>query len=231
LRRRQLWWALALTALLWFGALGAALWWTLSHGVVSGKLRDQAVRLRLPAGMQVHAQVLSPVHADVKMQQDLRVPIDQTVAVALPQALRAHAQVTASLPIDTVIRVRHDVPVSATVQARVPVVRWLPALKVDIPVQFVVPLDMAVPVRLSLPVQLNVDVQGRVPQVLHVPIKTVLALQVPFNERLRIDVMRRTEFQWLGRPAPIDLRILQLPVGLALSDVAWCGSWGCGWLP
>lgn len=227
LRRHHLWWALALTALLWLALIAFALWWLLSHGLLSTALREQAVRLRLPEGLQAQAQVLSPVHADVKVLQHLRVPIAQTVSVSLPQALQAQAQVQTSLPIDTVIRVRQDVPVSATVHARVPVVRWLPAMAVEVPLAFVVPVDLAVPVRVTVPLNLAMDVQVQVPHALPVPIRTALDLRLPVNERLRVDVLRHAGFQWVGQPAPLKLGIAQLPIGQALSAVSWCTTWGC----
>ncbi len=182
-------------------------------------VHDQPIRLLLPEGLTASAEISSRLHSRVQAAPRLVLPIDQSVKVDLGQELAARATVRVVVPVETDFRFRQVIPVSTEVSAEVPVVSWLPAMSVKLPVHVEVPVDVTVPVRLQLPLALDLRARGRLVGPITVPVRTKLDMRIPISAAVEGEVTSRADFRLLAPVPPMDLRLSQTRISLPLRDV------------
>ena len=211
----------AATVLLWLGAMVWGGWTLYRHWEARVWLRNQALGISLPQGLQAHADIQTRVETRLDAVHVARVPFRQEVSVQIPQALQARAQVRTTVPVDTQFTYQADIPVSAVLDTEVPLVSWLPRLKVQVPVSTVVPVRLTVPIRAQLPLVLDVRATGRLKGPLRVPVDTVFAIRAPVRASLAPQVQSRMAFTLLETSPVIPLFLEGSQVRLPLRDVSW----------
>ncbi|RZI81426.1 MAG: hypothetical protein EOP38_19385 [Rubrivivax sp.] len=223
-RRRHVLTVMLATALIWTALVATAVWHVRQRWQAELDLQHQPLTLSLPTGMPARAEVRTPIYTRLDFLAKVAVPIDQVVGVQLMNQLSAQAVVNTSMPIDTSITFEQDIPVATEVQMKVPLVSWLPAMDVTVPVQFSVPVRMTVPLHFQLPLAMDVHVAGQVSGALKVPLRATMNLSVPVHAKLRADVLNRAEFQLVGLQKPFELRIDQAQVRVPLRDLDWLAT-------
>lgn len=218
-RRRHVALVYLVTVALWaaLAAAGAlALWreWSSTMAV-----RDQPIRLLLPEGLTASAEISSRLHTRLQAAPRVVLPIDQMVKVDMGQTLSARATVRTIVPVQTDFRFAQIIPVSTEVSAEVPVVSWLPAMSVKLPVRVDVPVDVTVPIRLQLPLALDLQARGRLAGPLTVPVRTKLDMRIPITAAVEGEVTSRADFRLLAPVPPMDLRLSEARIGLPLRDL------------
>lgn len=226
-RRRHVALVMAGVALTWTAAVASAAWFTREHWQSAVTLRDQTITLRLPTGMPARAEVRTPLHTRLDTQSTVAVPIDQMVRVQLMNKLGAQAVINTTVPVDTSVLFNQDIPVETSIEMKVPVVSWLPAMNVVVPVRFSVPVRMSVPIHVQVPLALDVHVAGQVSEAMAVPIRTTMHLAVPIHAKLQAEILNRADFNLVGLQQPFDLSIAHAQVQLPLRDIDWCYSITC----
>lgn len=205
--------------LLWAALAGSGALVLYRGWVSSMAVHDQPVRLFLPDQLTASAEIASRLHSRLQAAPRVVLPIDQAVKVDLGQELSARATVRTVVPVETDVRFRQAIPVSTEVSAEVPVVSWLPAMSVKLPVRVEVPVDVTVPVRLSLPLALDLQARGRLAGPLSVPVRTKLDMRIPISAEVEGEVTSRADFRLLAPVPAMDLRLLETRIGLPLSDL------------
>jgi hypothetical protein len=218
---RTLWLVFAIVLTAWLALMAAGLWWLHEQWQGQAELRNLKLGVGLPAGIQAHADLASTLHTRLDMDRQINFPVDQTMQVTVQGPLQARTTIKAEIPVSTTVAFEADVPVSTEVQAEVPVVSWLPAMTVTLPVKVSVPFKMAVPVRLSFPVDLDLQVRAELPQALQVPVRTRIRARVPLHADLRAVVTRRAEFQLDEGIADVPMLIERTRVQMPFKDVSW----------
>lgn len=226
-RRRHVVLVLVGAAVLWLAAMLAAAWHLREHWQSVVTLRHQTVTLRLPTGMPARAEVHTPLFTRLDLQSKVAAPIDQEVSVQLMNTLNARAVINTTVPVETTVDFQQDIPVSTEVEMKIPVVSWLPAMNVKVPVAFSVPVHMVVPVKVRVPVALDVKVRGQVSEALKVPVRTTVHVTVPVRAKLRADVLNLADFNLVGLQQPFELRIEQAEVHTPLRTIDWCRGTRC----
>lgn len=172
-------------------------------------LADQPVALRLPEGLAAKAELQQPLRTRLDLRPRLQVPVRQTLSVEVSDSLQAQVQTRTSLSVDTVVHVDQRVPVRTTLQLKVPVVSWLPAFDLTLPVAIDVPVQMDVPVKVQVPVQFDALVSGEFRQPLRVPLDAVFTLRPEVRSDLQVQVARQMDFALREPVGAIAVRIEQ----------------------
>jgi hypothetical protein len=220
-RRSHLLWVSALAVLVWLAVVSLAAWQGYGLLVARMWVRQQPVRLQLPANLPMQAQLQSAIYTQINSGAMLAVPVRQRLSVQVPNELAAQSRVTAVVPVDTVFRYRAQIAVSTQVEALVPIVSWLPSLRVQVPLKTTVPVDVEVPVRAQLPINALVKARGRLAKPIEVDLDTTLRVKVPIRTPLVAQVRSQLDFT-LQPPLPvvsmdIESTLLQVP----LQDIRW----------
>lgn len=214
--------AVSLATLLgWLLFMVVATLWVRAHVQARVQLRDQALMMRLPQGMESYVDVRSKVMTRLHADPWLNVPIHQTLSVRLPEVLEAHTLVRTVVPVQTVFQYKTEIPVDTVVDMKVPVVSWLPAMAIKLPIRVAVPVDMTVPISAQLPLVLDVRAKGRVTEPLNVPMRTTLRMKVPLRADMQAEVLSRTHSRLLGPMEPFPIQLDQALLTLPLGSMNW----------
>lgn len=210
----------AAVLLTWLAATSWGVWYFYETWEARFTMRDQPVRLRLPAGMRAAAEVNSPLRTRVDLSPRIPIAIDQSLPVRITDSLFAHARVDTRLPIDTTIEVDTMVPIHTTLDLSVSVKSWLPRARVALPLTLNLPVRMSVPLRTTVPISLDVDASGELPGTLDVPVRTAFTLQPRVRAPLDVHLNAATLFS-LSEPLPpmaVDIAQarVRVPFNLAL---------------
>lgn len=210
----------AAVLLTWLAGTGWGVWYVHENWEARFAMRDQPVRLRLPAGMRAAADVASPIRTRIDLRPRIPVVVDQVMPVRITDSLFAQARVDTTLPIDTAIEVDTVVPIRTTLMTSVPIKSWLPRVPVSVPVTLDLPVRMRVPVRADVPVALDLDASGELPGTLEVPVRAAFILQPHVRSDLDVRLNATTLFSLTEAPAPIEARIarsqVRVPFNLAV---------------
>ena len=210
-----------ITLLVWGCTVGAAIWWVRGSVEAHMQVRNQTVMVRLPTGMKTNVDLRSGVHTRLEADPLLAVPINQTMKIHLPDKLNAHSVINTVVPVDTVFNYKADIPVDTVVSMNVPVVSWLPAMAIKLPIKVTIPLDMTVPVRAEIPLALDVRASALASQSLTLPVHTTMHLRVPLRANIDAEVLSRTQSRLLGPVDPFALRIDNARLTMPMSDMSW----------
>ena len=210
-----------LILLLWAGLMSVSVWWLRENWQALATLRHVPLALSLPRGIQAQAQIESTVHVRLDMERRIQLPIDQDVHVTMQGPLQAQTQVSADVPVSTAVAFEAEVPVDTQVQAEIPVLSWLPAMTVNVPVHVTLPLKMVVPVKVNIPLRLNLVVSAEVPERLAVPVHALIHAKVPLHADLRAVVTRQADFSLDQAIAGVPMWIEQTQIKLPFKDVSW----------
>lgn len=197
----------ALVLLAWLAMLLSAVWFVYTQLDARMDLRNQAVTLRLPAGLQAQALVQRPVQTHIDLRTHVTVPFRQRVQAHVDESLAAHASLASVVEVDTVVRVDQVVPVKTELTMRVPLVRWLPAFDVTMPVTVNLPLKAQVPVRARVPVRFDATVSGQLNAPVEVSLDEVFRLRPEVRAPLVAQIRGRTDFVLREAMPPMDLTI------------------------
>lgn len=204
---------------LWLLAMAASIWYFYAHWEARLTMHDQAVRLRLPEGMQALAEVSSPLHSRLDMQPLVQVPIRQTMPAQIVDQLQAQVKLHTTIPVDTSVTVAQMVQVKTTLNLSVSVFSWLPRVPVTLPVTLDLPLNMVVPLKADIPVDLDLAVSGNLPSVLHIPIDATFAVRPRIKGAIEARMVSQTAFSLLPLapfPLVIEHANLRVPFDLTL---------------
>jgi hypothetical protein len=219
------WRALIVVSLLilagWLVLMTGLVWWLRGHWEALAVIRNIPVSLSLPSGMKASAEVHSVLHTRLDMTQSLAVPVDQLMQVQVMDRLNARAQVHTVVPVSTTVAFAADIPVSTQVQAEVPVVSWLPAMTVNVPVRFVVPVKVSVPVKVDVPLNLDMQVRADVPDALQVPLKATFMARIPIHADIRSQLTRQADFTLAHGIHAMPLMIESASLNLPFTAVKW----------
>lgn len=204
--------------LLWLALMLAATWYVHARWDALIDLREQPVRLRLPAGLNALAEVQGPLRTRLDIAPHVRVPLRQTLSAEVSDSLEAQVRLHTVVPVATRVRVEQTVPVRTSLQLSVPVLSWLPRFEVTVPLTVAVPIRLDVPVRLDVPLDLDAHVSGALRAPLQVPLDVVLDLRPEVHADLAVAVSRQMAFRLLGPMAPMPLRIEQARLRLPFSQ-------------
>lgn len=207
--------------LLWLASMVSLLWWWRDHWQGMALIEGLQLTLDVPTGLQAMAEVHSTVHTRLDLNPRVAVPIDQTLQVVVAGPIEAQTRLQAVVPVQTEVAFEALIPVQTQVQAKVPVVSWLPAMTVNLPVAFDVPVKVKVPVSAALPLDLNLAVRTEVPGPLTVPLKTVVHTRVPVQGDLRARVTREASFALDHGLQALPLVVTRSLMHLPFKDVSW----------
>ncbi|MDE2401377.1 MAG: hypothetical protein KGL90_06900 [Burkholderiales bacterium] len=216
-----------ITLLVWSAMVASACVYVEAHWQAMVPLRGQSIQVRLPSGLRAQADVRTPLQTRIDTRSTIAVPIHQTVGVELIKPVSATAVIHTVLPVDTSVSVDQEVPVVTEVEVQVPLVSWLPRMKVVLPVKFSVPVRFSVPVHLQVPLDLDVHVAGRLAGPLQIPIHTVMHATVPLHTDVQAEVLNQADFTLLGLQDPFRLTIHEALLRMPLRDIAWCHNITC----
>jgi hypothetical protein len=207
-----------LVLMLWLVLMTASVWYFYEHWEAKLTLHNQAVSLRLPAGMQAMAEVAAPMHSRIDMQPLLHVPIKQVLTAQLPDHVQANVKLQTTLPIDTTVKVDQVVPISTVLNMSVSLKSWLPRIPVTLPVTLNLPLHMVVPVKADVPVDLDVVASGDLPPTLNIPIDATFDVRPHVKGNIQARMVSQTAFSLLAPVEPFPLSIeeahLRVPFNL-----------------
>jgi hypothetical protein len=210
-----------ITLLVWSLTVGGAIWWVRAYVEAHLQVRDQTLMVHLPTGMKTNVDLRSKVHTRLEADPLLAVPINQTMKIRLPDKLNAHSVINTVVPVDTQFHYQADIPVDTVVSMNVPVVSWLPAMAIKLPIKVTIPLDMTVPVRTEIPLALDVRASAQASQSLSLPVHTTMHLRVPLRANIDAEVLSRTQSRLLGPVDPFALHIENARLTLPMSDMSW----------
>jgi hypothetical protein len=206
--------------LVWLALLVVTVWYVYERWEAHVTLRQQAVLLRLPAGMQAQAQVQSPLRTTLNLRPWLHVPIKQELDVALTDHLQAQVQLHAVLPVHTQVVVDQMVLVRTTMALSLKIKSWLPAVAVEVPVDVLLPVHMVVPIDAQIPVTLDVQVSGALPATIRVPLDAQFDVRPAIKGDITARVLSLTDFKLMAPSEPFPLTIeqadLRVPFNLTL---------------
>lgn len=195
--------------LVWLTLMMASVWYFYAHWEARMTMRNQAVRLRLPEGMQAVAAVHSPLRSRIDMQPLVRVPIHQVMPARISDQLQARVQLRSAIPIDTSVTVDHLVQVKTTVDLSVSVFSWLPRVPVSLPVTVDLPVRMVVPIKKDIPIDLDLTVSGNLPPQLNIPIDAMFAVRPRIKGDIEARMVSETAFKLVTPLTPFPLTIEQ----------------------
>lgn len=193
--------------LLWLVLMSLSVWYFYEFWEARMTMHNQAVRLRLPAGMVSMAEVTSPVRSRLDMQPLVRMPIKQTMPAQISDHLQAQVQLQTMLPVDTSVAVDKVVPVTTTLNLSVSLRSWLPSIPVTLPITLDLPLRMTVPIKTELPVKLDLAVSGELPPVIQVPIDATFMLRPRIKGAIEARMVSQTAFSLMSPVAPFPMTI------------------------
>lgn len=205
-------------ALLWVGGVLLLIWLALmvggvhffyTHWQARVALRDQPLGLQLPAGLLADAQLAQAVRLGLDARPRLRVPVRQSVSAELSDTLLVEVPLRARVPVRTTLNVAQQVPVRATLQLQVPVVAWLPAFKVELPVAFSVPIELRVPVDTEVPLALHLQVSADLSAALSLPVNAVFETRPHLQGAIEAQVHRALALRVDQALQPLPLMIEQ----------------------
>lgn len=196
-----------LVLLVWLLLMLAAVWFVYTQLDARMELREQPVVLRLPAGLQAQATVLQPVSTRIDLRPRVSVPVRQRLDAHVEDNLLTQARFEATLPVDTVVQVDQVVPVRTELSMRVPLVGWLPAFDVTLPVTLNLPFKARVPVRTQVPVRFDALVSGELDAPVEVPLDAVFALRPEIRGAVTAEVGGQLDFVVRDAMPPMPLTI------------------------
>lgn len=203
---------------IWLVLMTVSVWYFYEHWEARLTLRDQAVTLRLPAGMQAMAEVAAPLHTRIDMRPSLQVPVKQVLAAQLSDHIQARVRMQTTLPIDTTVTVDQVVPVSTVLNTTVALRSWLPRMPVSLPVTFNMPLHMMVPVKADVPVDLDVVASAELPPTINIPIDTRFDVKPFVKGAIQARMLSQTAFSLIAPVEPFAVSIeeahLRVPFNL-----------------
>lgn len=206
--------------LIWLVVMTTSVWYFYEHWEARLTLLDQAVSLRLPAGMQAVAEITSPVRTKLNIQPLLHVPVKQHVMAEITDPLATTVRIDTTLPVDTSVTVDQVVPIKTVLNLSVRLKSWLPSIPVSMPVTLNVPVHLTVPIKASVPVALDLQVTGDLPKHLDIPIDAVFDVRPQVKGDIEVRLNRLTSFTLLGPVEPIPVTIeranVRVPFNLTL---------------
>ena len=206
---------------LWLALMVSLLWWWRDHWQGLALIDGLPVHIELPAGLEARAEVHSVLNTHVDLRQRVVVPIDQMLQVQVPGPIQARARVQAQVPVRTSVALDAVIPVRTEVQAQVPLVSWLPAMTVNLPVAFDVSVKVQVPVDTVVPLDLDLAVRTEVPGTLNVPLKTRVHATVPVKADLRAQMTREASFNLSRGIDDLPIVVTKGLMHLPFKDVSW----------
>lgn len=210
-----------ITLLAWLLFIVGATWWVRANVQARVQLRDQSLLMRLPQGMETNVDVRSRVMTRLQADPMLAVPVHQTMRVRLPDTLEARTVVRTVVPVQTQFQYKTEIPVDTLVSMDVPVVSWLPAMAIQLPIRVTVPVDITVPISVQLPLALDLRAKGHVTEPLKVPMHTTMRMRVPLRADIEAEVLSRTHSRLLGPMEPFPIQIDQALLTLPLGNLSW----------
>ncbi len=206
--------------LIWLVLMSLAVWYFYAFWEARMTMHNQAVRLRLPAGMVAMAEVTSPVRTMLDMRPVVRMPIKQTVPAQISDHLQAQVQLQTTLPVDTSVTVDRVVPVTTTLNLSVSLRSWLPSIPVTLPITLNLPLQMTVPIKTDLPIKLDLAVSGELPPVINIPIDATFTVRPRIKSVIETRMVSQTAFSLMAPIEPFPMTIertdLRVPFSLTL---------------
>lgn len=199
--------ASGLVLVVWLLLMLLATWFVYTQLDARMDLREQPVALRLPNGFHARATVQQAVRAQLEVSPLVSVPVRQTVSVQIDDTLMGRATLGATLPVNTVVLIDQVVPVSTELQMQVPLIRWLPAFDVSLPVTLNVHVKAAVPVHTQVPVRMDVLVGADLHAPLDVPVDMVFHLRPVVRETIKAQMRGAMDFVLEDDAPPISLMI------------------------
>lgn len=193
--------------LLWLALMAGGVVWFYAQFESHITVRDQAMRLRLPAGLPAMVEVSQPLSLQLPPTLAVQVPIRQDVAVQVQDSVQAHVQLDTVLPVHTDVRVTHEVPVATVARLHAPVFRWLPSFDVTVPVTVRLPIDLVIPVRAEVPLNLDVAVSGDLHQSVVVPVDTVVTVRPEIKQSVQARMQALTAFALREPQQPVAMTI------------------------
>jgi hypothetical protein len=197
----------SLVLLVWFFLMLFAAWLVYTQLDARMDLREQPVALRLPNGFHARATVQQAVRTQLDLRPMMRVPVRQSVSVQVDDTIMGRATLEATLPVDTVVLIDQLVPVSTELQMQVPLVGWLPAFDVSLPVTLNVHVKAAVPVRTQVPVHMDVLVSADLHAPVEVPLDMVFQLRPVVSETIDVQLRGAMDFVLQDDAPPIPVMI------------------------
>ena len=196
-----------LVLLVWLALMLVAVWFVYTQLDARMDLREQAVALRLPAGLQAQALVVQPVRSRIDLKPRVSVPVRQRLQAQVDDTLLTRVSLATTVAVDTVVQIDQVVPVKTELSMKVPLVAWLPAFDVSLPVTLSLPFKAEVPVRAQVPVRFDALVSGELSAPVEVPLDAVFRLRPEIHEEVRAQV--RGEMAFVVREAmpPMPLTI------------------------
>lgn len=216
-----------LTALGWLALMVLVFFHVRQEWITVIEVREQALDLQLPVGLQASASIDRPVSTRVVSDSLLPLQIDQQVRVQLPPTLMTQGRVKVVVPVDARLDIDAAIPLDTELTVPVSLHRWLPDFTVQVPVRTSLPLRLSVPVRVDVPVTLDVSARVSLPQVLDLPLKARWQVPVRIDQPIEARLTRDTVFS-LEAPVP-ELAVvlararLEIPMrqfGWIVKDVA-----------
>lgn len=204
---KSLLWVSAAVVLVWLVLMLGSVWFVYTQLDARMELREQPVTVRLPAGLQAQATLEQPVRTRVDLRATVRVPVRQQLRVQVDDTLLVRAGLDATVPVDTVVQVNQLVPVKTELSMSVPLVGWLPAFDVTLPVILTLPFKASVPVRAQVPVHFDALVSGELREPINVPLDTVFHLRPELHEWVTARVRGQMDFVVQGPIGPIPMTI------------------------
>lgn len=197
----------ALVLLLWLVLMLAAVWFVYTQLDARMDLRDQPVTLRLPAGLQAQALLQQPVRTRVDLRPRVDVPVRQRLNAQVDDTLLMRTSLEATVVIDTIVQVDQVVPVKTELSMQVPLVGWLPAFDVTLPVTLNLPFKAEVPLRAQVPVRFDAVVSGELKAPLEVPLDMVFRLRPEVHQEVLAQVRGQMDFVVKDAMPPMPLTI------------------------
>ncbi len=197
----------ALVLVVWLALILAMVWFVYTQLDARMELREQAVTLRLPAGLQAQAIVQQPVRTRVDLRPWVNVPVHQQLRAQVDDNLLTRATLEATVPVDTLVQVDQVVQVKTELSMQVPLVAWLPAFDVTLPVMLNLPIRAEVPLRAQVPVRFDAQVSGELRGPIEVPLDTVFRLRPEIHEPVRAQVLGQMDFVVNEPMPPMSLTI------------------------
>lgn len=191
---RSLFWVGAAVLGAWLALMLGAAWFVYTQLDARMALREQAVGLRLPPGLRAIAEVSHPLRSDVSLKPSITVHVKQRLHARVDDTLLTRATLEANLPVRTVVKVDQVVPVRTVLRMQVPVVSWLPAFDVDLPITLNLPVQAEVPLHADVPVRLEALVSGQLTGPVEAPVDQVFRLRPEVRGAIEAEVQGKMDF-------------------------------------
>jgi hypothetical protein len=178
----------------WLGLILGAAWFVYTQLDARMALREQTVGLRLPPGLRASAVVSHPLRSEISLRPSIDVHVKQRLSARVDDTLLARATLEATLPVRTVVKVDQVVPVRTVLRMQVPVVSWLPAFDVDLPITLNLPVQAEVPLQADVPVKFEALVSGQLTGPVDVPVDQVFRLRPQVRGAIEAEVKGEMDF-------------------------------------